>query len=221
MIWSWCSDELIKLTFKYCVSLDNVSIFIMMSYLKLLTVLHIFVKLWFGLLTNITYVSQETPLFTRTTVDINRLPMHIYKLHHALLSHSSLLPCRDLTHENFFSSLFALTLTTYLTNSGNVGIRLALLIVLNLFLISLAISNLLGWMFWLLGSLANLSWNTTPVTCHHCFSVSCGHQVGWYESLEGVSDHEECCPRPEKPESGLAEEGGEPGPQYEYYVMAW
>ena len=120
-----------------------------------------------------------------------------------------------------FSSLFALTLTTYLTNSGNVGIRLALLIVLNLFLISLAISNLLGWMFWLLGSLANLSWNTTPVTCHHCFSVSCGHQVGWYESLEGVSDHEECCPRPEKPESGLAEEGGEPGPQYEYYVRSW
>ena len=121
----------------------------------------------------------------------------------------------------FLIFFFGLTLTTYLTNSGNVGIRLALLIVLNLFLISLAIWNLFGWMFWLLGSLANLSWNTTPVTCHHCSSLSCGHQVGWYESLEGISDHEECCPRPEKPESGLAEEGGEPGPQYEYYVREW
>ena len=138
---------------------------------------------------------------------------------------SSLIPasCHVATlHMKTFSHLFfGLTLTTYLTNSGNVGIRLALLIVLNLFLISLAISNLFGWMFWLLGSLANLSWNITPVTCHHSLSISCGHQVGWYESFEGISDHEECCPWPEEPESGLAEEGGEPGLQYECYVREW
>ena len=137
------------------------------------------------------------------------------------LSFQPLAMSRPYIWKLFLIFFFGLTLTTYLTNSGNVGIRLALLIVLNLFLISLAISNLFGWMFWLLGSLANLSWNITPVTCHHSLSISCGHQVGWYESFEGISDHEECCPRPEEPESGLAEEGGEPGPQYECYVRVW
>ena len=36
-------------------------------------------------------------------------------------------------------------------------------------------------------------------------------QVGGHEPLEGLPDHQECRPRPEEPESGLAEEGGEPG----------
>ena len=48
-------------------------------------------------------IIRATPLFTGPTIDINRLPMHIDKLHHTLFSHASLFPCCYLEdEENLF-----------------------------------------------------------------------------------------------------------------------